>query len=100
MTQNDWFQIGLYVVVLLALVRPLGAFMARVYEGKPLFGLDRLLGPVERLCYRLAGVRPDEETDWKTYAVGVLLFNLLGVLAVYGLQRAQHLLPLNTQGMA
>jgi K+-transporting ATPase ATPase A chain len=99
MTQNDWFQIGLYVVVLLALVRPLGAFMARVYEGQPPLGLHRLLGPVERLFYRLAGIRPDEETDWKTYAVGVLLFNLLGVLTVYGLQRAQHLLPLNPQGV-
>ncbi|MDB5295962.1 MAG: kdpA [Phycisphaerales bacterium] len=100
MTTNGTIQIGLFVLVLLALVRPLGAFMARVYEGEPLPGLDRVLGPVERLFYRLAGVRPAGETGWRPYAAGLLLFNLLGVLAVYGLQRVQHLLPLNPQGQA
>lgn len=62
MTPNALLQILLYLLVLLALVQPLGWFMARVYEGKPC-GLDRVLGPVERLPYRLCGVRADEEMD-------------------------------------
>jgi K+-transporting ATPase ATPase A chain len=92
-------QVLVFFAVLLLLVKPLGAYMARVYEGRP-FGLDRVLGPVERLIYRLCGVRAGDEMSWKQYAVGVLLFNLLGVLAVYGLQRLQHTLPLNPQGIA
>jgi potassium-transporting ATPase potassium-binding subunit len=98
MTANDVFQLILYVVVLLALAKPLGAYMARVYEGRPC-GLDRVLGPLERLIYRLSGVRPDEEMDWKTYAIAMLLFNFAGLLVVYLLQRVQHVLPLNPQGL-
>jgi K+-transporting ATPase ATPase A chain len=93
MTVNGWLQIGLYLLVLLALVKPLGWYMARVYEGKPI-GLDRVLGPLERFFYRLCGVKPGEEMGWKTYAVAMLLFNLFGLLAVYGLQRLQYVLPL------
>ncbi|HEY2991752.1 MAG TPA: potassium-transporting ATPase subunit KdpA, partial [Methylomirabilota bacterium] len=75
-----------------------GAYMARVYENRPC-GLDRALGWLERLLYRLAGVRPDHEMGWKTYALTMLLFNLVGALAVYGLQRLQGVLPLNPQGL-
>jgi K+-transporting ATPase ATPase A chain len=98
MTANGVFQLVLYVVVLLALAKPLGAYMARVYEGRP-FGLDRVLGPVERLIYRLSGVRPDEEMNWKNYAIAMLVFNMLGLFAVYLLQRVQGGLPLNPQGL-
>lgn len=98
MTANGVFQLVFYVVVLLALAKPLGAYMARVYEGRP-FGLDRVLGPVERLIYRLSGVRPDEEMNWKTYAIAMLLFNFAGLLVLYGLQRLQQFLPLNPQGL-
>jgi potassium-transporting ATPase potassium-binding subunit len=91
-------QIGLFVVVLLALAGPLGAYMARVYEGRP-SGLDRALGPLEKLIYRLARVRPDEEMDWKVYACCLLLFSLVGWTFLYALQRLQGLLPLNPQGM-
>jgi potassium-transporting ATPase potassium-binding subunit len=97
-TTNDTLQVVLYVVVLLGLVKPLGAYMARVYEGRP-FGLDRALGRLERLIYRAAGVRPDEEMGWKTYAAAMLAFNLAGLLAVYALQRLQGILPLNPQGL-
>ena len=97
MTLNGLLQIGLYFVVLLALVKPLGWYMARVYEGKP-FGLDRALGPVERWIYRLCGVRDNEEMDWKTYAIAVLLFNAAGLFALYLLQRSQGFLPFNPQG--
>jgi K+-transporting ATPase ATPase A chain len=88
----------LYVVVLLALAKPLGAYMARVYQDQP-FELDRALGWLERLIYRLAGVRPDQEMDWRTYAATMLLFNFVGLLAVYLLQRLQGVLPLNPQGL-
>jgi potassium-transporting ATPase potassium-binding subunit len=71
--------------------------MARVYRNQP-FGLDRVLGWLERLIYRLSGVRPDQEMGWKTYAVAMLLFNVFGLLAVYLLQRLQGILPLNPQG--
>jgi potassium-transporting ATPase potassium-binding subunit len=98
MTLNGSLQLGLYLVVLLALAKPLGGFMARVYMGQP-SGLDRLLGPLERLIYRLCGVRATEEMDWKAYTIAMLLFNLLGFLAVYALQRLQGVLPLNPQSL-
>ncbi len=94
MTPNAWIQMGLFLLVLVALVKPLGAFMARVYEGQPC-GLDKPLGWLERLTYRFAGIKPDQPMNWKTYAIAVLLFNLLGGLVVYALQRLQGFLPLN-----
>jgi len=97
MTPNGVLQLVLYLVILLALVKPLGAYMARVYEGRPCGGLDRALGWLERLIYRLSGIRPDAEMGWKTYAVAMLCFNLIGVLVVYGLQRLQGALPLNPE---
>ena len=68
MASNLILQLGFYVIVLLALAKPLGAYMARVYTGRGC-GLDRALGWLERLIYRLAGVRADEEMTWKTYAL-------------------------------
>ena len=96
MTFNGSLQLGLYMVVLLALAKPLGGYMARVYTGQP-SGLDRVLGPLERLIYRLCGVRAEAEMGWQTYAIAMLLFNLIGFLAVYALQRLQGGLPLNPQ---
>lgn len=98
MTLIGWAQIGLYMLVLLLLVKPLGAFMARVYQGEATF-LDPVVGPVERLLYRLAGVRADEEMNWKTYAIAMLLFNVLGLFLLYGLQRLQGILPFNPMGL-
>jgi K+-transporting ATPase ATPase A chain len=83
-------------VVLLALAKPLGGFMARVYMGQRT-RLDGVFGPLERLIYRLCGVRAEEEMGWKTYAVAMLLFNLFGFLAGYALQRLQGLFPFNPQ---
>jgi K+-transporting ATPase ATPase A chain len=97
MTTNGLFQILLYFAVLLALAKPLGLFMARVYEGNAPLGLGRVFGPVERLIYKLCGARAGVDMNWKTYALSLMLFNLLGVLAVYCIQRAQHALPLNPQ---
>jgi K+-transporting ATPase ATPase A chain len=99
MTTNAVVQLVFYVVVLLVLAKPLGAYMARVYEGRRL-ALDRALSWLERLIYRAGGIRPTEEMGWKGYALAMLTFNFLGLLAVYFLQRAQGILPLNPQGMA
>ena len=98
MTANGFVQIALYVVVLLVLVKPLGAYMARVYEGRRV-ALGRVLGWLERLTYRLGGIRAGEEMGWKTYAVSMLVFNLLGLVAVYAVQRLQGVLPLNPQAL-
>ena len=96
MNATAWMEIGLFFVVLLALVKPLGWYMARVYAGQPC-GLDRAIGPVERAIYRIAGIKPDEEMTWSTYAVATLVFNGLGAIAVYLIQRGQSWLPLNPQ---
>jgi K+-transporting ATPase ATPase A chain len=98
MTANGIVQLGFYLVVLILLAKPLGAYMARVYENRPC-GLDKALGWFERLIYKLSGVRSGEEMGWKTYAATMLLFNLAGLLVVYLLQRVQGLLPLNPQGL-
>jgi K+-transporting ATPase ATPase A chain len=99
MTANAIFQLIFYVVVLLALAKPLGGYMARVYEGRRI-ALERVLGWLERLIYRAGGIRAGEETGWKTYAAAMLMFNLLGLLAVYLIQRLQAGLPLNPQAMS
>jgi K+-transporting ATPase ATPase A chain len=98
-TANGIFQLVFFVVVLLALARPLGAYIARVYEGRRV-ALDRGLGGLERLIYRAGGVWPNAEMGWTSYALAMLWFNLLGLLAVYLLQRFQGVLPLNPQGLA
>ncbi|HVX57818.1 MAG TPA: potassium-transporting ATPase subunit KdpA, partial [Candidatus Saccharimonadales bacterium] len=99
MTINTVLQLVLYLVVLIALSKPLGVYMARVYEGQPC-GLDRALGWFERLIYRACGPAATREMAWTTYAYAFLWFNLLGLLAVYTLQRLQAVLPLNPQGFA
>ncbi|NPV75056.1 MAG: potassium-transporting ATPase subunit KdpA [Anaerolineae bacterium] len=94
----SWIQLAFYLVVLLALVKPLGSFMARVYQGERTF-LDPVLSSVERFIYRASGVNPEEEMNWKTYAIAMMVFNFLGFMALYGLQRFQAGLPLNPQGL-
>ena len=98
MTANDWIQVTLYFVVLAALAKPLGWYIARVYQSEPCCGMDRALGWLERGIYRIAGVNAQEEMGWRRYAVCVLLFNAIGFLAVYLLLRLQGSLPLNPQG--
>jgi K+-transporting ATPase ATPase A chain len=98
MTSNTVLQLLIYFVVLVVLAKPLGTYMARVYEGERTF-LSSLLGPVERLTYRLAGTSESVEQSSKTYAVGMLLFNVAGLFVVYGLQRLQGILPLNPQAL-
>lgn len=90
MSNHAWILLGLYLAVLLLTVKPMGAYIAHVVEGR-----FRLAGNIERPLYRLCGIRPDEEMGWLKYAFAILLFNLIGFLAVYGLQRLQLWLPLN-----
>ena len=98
MTSRAWLLLLVYFGVLLALVKPLGAYMARVYDEEPTW-LGRLLGPVERGLYRLFGVDPKREMNWRQYAVAVLAFSTAGFVFLYALQRLQALLPLNPDGL-
>jgi potassium-transporting ATPase potassium-binding subunit len=94
MTGSAWVQVLLYLACLAALVKPLGSFMARVFQGERTF-LSPLVIPLERLLYRIGRVKPSDEMDWKAYAVSFLLFNLAGLIMVYLLQRVQQVLPFN-----
>ncbi|HEY2344369.1 MAG TPA: potassium-transporting ATPase subunit KdpA [Xanthomonadaceae bacterium] len=96
MTSNDGLQLGLYLAVLLALVKPLGTYMAWAFSEHP-NRLTRFGGGIERVFYRICGIRREEEMDWRRYSLAMLAFNVLGLLAVYALQRTQQWLPLNPQ---
>jgi len=92
----SWLQVILFFAVLFVLVKPLGTYMAAVYQHEHT-PLDPVLRPIERLICRVAGAHAGEEMNWKNYAIAVLVFNALGVLLVYTLQRLQAALPLNPQ---
>ena len=94
MTLDGWIQIALYCVVVILLVKPLGGYMTRVFQGERTF-LSPVLGPVERGFYRLSGVDDRTEQSWLTYAVSMLLFSLAGFLSLYALMRFQAMLPFN-----
>src|SRR5450631_344718 len=96
MSANGLLQIALFLGVLIALAKPLGWYMARVYEGK-LPAFVRWIAPIENLFYRLCGVDSKQEMRWTRYALAMLWFALLGVLTVYAMQRLQGMLPLNPQ---
>ncbi|MGA7318194.1 MAG: potassium-transporting ATPase subunit KdpA [Silvibacterium sp.] len=99
MTANGWLQILVFLVVLVVLMRPLGLFMARVFEGERTF-LDPLLKPVERFFYWLCGVNATQEMNWREYTGAMLLFSFVSLLLTYVIERAQHFLPWNPQGLA
>jgi len=96
MNSYEWLQTVIFFIILLALIKPLGIFMARVYQGERTF-LSPLLAPCERLIYRICGVNPEDEMDWKRYAWGLLLFNLVCGLALFAILLLQGVLPLNPQ---
>jgi K+-transporting ATPase ATPase A chain len=100
-TWQGWAQLLVMIAALLLAAKPLGAYMARVFDGEPIV-LGKALGWLERLVYRLSGVPTDpekREMKWTTYAGAMLLFNGVGVLLVYGILRLQASLPLNPDGM-
>ncbi len=98
MTTSGLLQIALYLLVIVLLVKPLGGYMARVYGGQRTL-LSPILGPVERLTYRLLGVDPGQEMTWQRYVLALLLFSAAGIVFLYAFQRLQGLLPLNPQGL-
>ncbi|MDE1147989.1 MAG: potassium-transporting ATPase subunit KdpA [Azospirillaceae bacterium] len=99
MTFNGILQIVLFAAIILVLTRPMGGFMTRVFNGEHSV-LGRFFRPLERAIYRLAGVDEKAEQHWLTYAIAMLLFNLMGALVLYALMRLQALLPFNPQGQA
>jgi len=99
MTPNGILQIVVYFLLILAVAKPMGAFMARVFSGERTF-LHPLLRPLERLCYTLTGVREDVEQRWTQYAASLGAFSLFSVLFVYVIQRLQGILPLNPMGFS
>jgi len=99
MSANGWLQFALFCVILLATVRPVGVYLARVLEGERTW-LSPLLRPFERLIYKLCGVNADEEMNWREYAFAVLGFSAVSLLATYLIERAQAHLPFNPQGIA
>jgi K+-transporting ATPase ATPase A chain len=98
MTTNGLLQLALYCLLLLAVTRPLGVYMARLYGGERTF-LSPVLGPVERAIYRLCRIDPAAEQHWTAYTAAMLAFNLVGLVVLYGLQRLQGGLPWNPQGL-
>ncbi|MBB3216602.1 K+-transporting ATPase ATPase A chain [Ochrobactrum sp. RC6B] len=99
MTLNGWIQILVFCGIIILLVKPLGGYMTRVFNGERTF-LSPILVPAERGLYRLAGTSEREEQHWTTYTVSLLLFNLAGFLLLYVLQRVQGSLPFNPMGMS
>jgi len=97
MTANGLIQIAIYFAIILALTKPLGGYMTRVFAGERVF-LTPLLRPAERLIYRLAGVDAGADQHWVVYAAAMLIFNFAGFVLLYALQRFQAVLPLNPQG--
>jgi len=99
MTPNGWLQIGLFLLVIFALAKPLGIFMARVFAGEKTF-LDPVMRPVERLLYRVTGVDETKEMPWTEYAIAMLLFSVVSMVLLYLIQRMQQWLPWNPQHLA
>jgi K+-transporting ATPase ATPase A chain len=99
MTINGWIQIAIFAIVVILLTKPLGGWMTRVFAGERTF-LHPILGPVERVFYRIAGVDPAVEQHWTTYGIAMLTFSLFGFLMLYALQRLQGVLPFNPQALS
>jgi potassium-transporting ATPase potassium-binding subunit len=99
MSANGWLQFAFYSLILLASVRPVGAYMARVFEGERTW-LDPILRPIERLIYKLSGVNAAEEMNWRQYAFAMLGFSAVSLVVTYAIERLQVHLPFNPQGLA
>ena len=99
MSLNGWLQIGLFIALILLLAKPMGLYLARVFERRHTW-LDSILVPCERLLYRLTGVDPSEEMRGTQYAFAMLLFSAVTLILTYLIQRLQHVLPLNPQHLA
>jgi K+-transporting ATPase ATPase A chain len=99
MSANGWLQFAIFSAILLASVRPVGIYLARVLEGERTW-LDPVLRPIERLIYKLCGIHADQEMTWRQYAYAVLGISAVSMVVTYGFERLQHMLPWNPQGLA
>ncbi len=97
MDLSGWFQLALFVGLLFAVTKPLGLYLVRILEPEGKTWLDRPVKPVERLIYRILGIDPKAEQDWRRYTLSLIVFSLAGMLLTYAVLRLQHLLPLNPQ---
>src|SRR6185295_16768913 len=99
MSANGFLQLALYVLAVLAVTKPLGVYMAKLFAGERVW-TTRLLGPIERGVYRLCRVDPEKEQHWTTYTAAMLVFSAVSLLVLYAIERLQAFLPLNPQGFA
>ena len=96
MSVNGWLQILVFLALILGVTKPMGVFMARVFNGEKTF-MDPVLRPIERLLYRVTGVEQDREMRWTEYAISMLLFSVVSMIVLYLMERLQGFLPLNPQ---
>ena len=99
MQTSGWLQLALYVVALAAITKPMGLYLMRVLDANGKTWFDPVIKPLERVTYRLMGIRADKEHDWKHYTLAMLLFSLVSCLFTYAILRLQQVLPLNPQGL-
>jgi len=99
MQTSGWIQLALFVIALAAITKPMGLYLMRVLDANGRTWFDPVLRPLERLTYRLMGVKAEREHDWKQYTFAMLLFSLVSCVFTYAILRLQHLLPLNPQGL-
>jgi len=97
MNISGWIQLAFYVLVLLAITKPLGLYLVQVLDANGKTFLDPIVRPIERLTYRILGVKPDREQNWIQYAVALLIFSVVSMIFTYGILRLQDHLPLNPQ---
>src|SRR6266850_5105976 len=99
MRSIDWLQLVVFVAAIAVITKPMGLYLLQVLDANGRTWLDPVLSPLERITYRLMGVKADREQDWKQYTLAMLVFSLVSCLFTYGILRLQHLLPLNPQGL-
>src|SRR5262244_3552491 len=100
MQASGWLQLTVYVIALALITKPMGLYLLRVLDANGKTWLDPVLRPLERGTYRVMGVDPKKEHDWKQYTLAMLLFSMVGCLFTYAILRLQNILPLNPQGLA
>src|SRR5690349_3630487 len=100
METSGWIQFAIYLIALALITKPMGLYLVQVLDANGRTWLDPVLRPLERATYRVMGVKPNEEHNWKQYTLAMLLFSLVGCVFTYAILRLQYYLPLNPQRLA